>query len=237
MTNDILIRTYSGDKDWLFYCLKSLIKFSSKFRRILVLCPPESTEVIRPLTNRLGVDFVECKQLNKDDYVGQMATKMHYDEFTDADLITHVDSDMIFSEPYDSSHLINKDGKAIIGKQEYVQLTVPWKSITEKFVGFEVTWEYNRLYPSVYPRWLYKETRDVIAKIADKPFDDVISAIDLRQFSECNSLGAVAEKSFADKIDFRDVTRDPIPGRPCTCYWSWGGLTEETKAKIEKSIG
>lgn len=236
MTNDILIRTYAGDKDWLFYCLKSLIKFSSKFRNILVICPPESTEAIRPVANRLDVDFAECKQLNKDDYVGQMATKMHYDEFTDADLITHVDSDMIFSEEYDSSHLINKDGKVIIGKQEYAQLTVPWKPVTEKFVGFEVTWEYNRIYPSVYPRWLYKETREIIDKVAGKSFDETISEVELRQFSECNALGAVAEKHFPDKFDFRDVARDPIPARPCTCYWSWNGLSDDIRKKIEEIL-
>lgn len=236
MTHDILIRTYYKDVDWLTYCLQSLLKHASGFRRIIIITPSGSMTAIKPLADKYEFKYMVCDVFNEDDYVGQMGTKMFYDTLTDADVIHHVDADMIFSQPYSPSPMINRDGKVIIGKQEYHQLQICWKPITERLVGFEVTWEYNRIFPSAYPRWLYEETRKHLEKTHGKTMKDILNEVKAREFSECNVLGAVGEKFFADKLDFRDITRDELPPRPCACYWSWGGITPEIKARIDKAI-
>lgn len=233
MNSDILIRTYSKDSEWLFYCLKSLRKYASGFRRIMVLCRSDSGEVIKPIAVQFGCDFMECEPINKNDYVGQMATKMFYDVFTDADVIFHVDSDMIFSSGYNPLMMQDNQGKIIIGKQEYRQLNIPWKPIVEKLVGFTVEWEYNRIFPSAYPRWLYAATRDHLKQSLGVDLRKYLQDLEVPEFSEINVMGAVAEKFFQDKFAFRDITRDVLPARPCTCYWSWAGLSDELKQKIE----
>lgn len=236
MTNDILIRTYDKDAEWLYYCLATLDRYAFGFRKTVVICPPPSSPAIRPIAEDFGCEFKECPHLNHDDYVGQMGTKMHYDEYTDAEIITHVDADMIFSKPYTSMHLINDKGQVMIGKQRYSELVIPWKPITERLVGFGLEWEYNRVYPSAYPRWLYAATRARIAQVAGKPFLTVIYEVVRREFSEINVLGAVAEKYFPDRFEFMDITRDPLPSRPCSCYWSWGGITPEIKKRIDAAM-
>lgn len=237
MTHDIIIRTYDKDEEWLRYCLKSLKKYSRCFRMITVVCPEESSKVVRPIAEEFGFRFLVCEKMHaEDDYVGQMATKMFYDEISDADVIHHVDSDMIFSMDYHPLLMVGYDDKVIIGKQEYAQLQIHWKPIVEKLVGFEVTWEYNRIFPSAYPRWLYEETRKHLEKVSGKPMKQILAEVKDREFSECNVLGAVGEKLFSEKLDFRDITRDELPPRPCACYWSWGGITPEIRTRIERAL-
>jgi len=236
MNHEIIIRTYYKDSEWLEFCLRSLEKYCCKYCLVTVACPSDSAESIKPIAKKYKADFFECEKINEDDYIGQMATKMFYDEISGADVIHHVDSDMVFSRHWNPQLMVNMDGNVIIGKQEYDQLQSPWRPIVEKLVGFEVKWEYNRIFPSAYPRWLYVETRNHLEKVAGKTMKQILKEVTNREFSECNVLGAVGEKLFADKLDFRDITRDEIPERVCACYWSWGGITPEVRIRIERAL-
>ena len=88
---DILIRTYFRDFRWLDLALRSILKFVEGYRRIIIVMPGSSLQRLRgdeiPASARTTV--VRCPDY-LDDYLGQQVSKLHADEFTDAQLIAHM---------------------------------------------------------------------------------------------------------------------------------------------------
>src|SRR5437016_2118310 len=95
---DIFIRTYFRDFRWLDLSLRSIGKFVQGFRRIVIVMPASSFERLRNCAiSPSSRATVLCCSEYSDDYLGQQVSKLQADEFTDASLIAHVDSDSIFT--------------------------------------------------------------------------------------------------------------------------------------------
>src|SRR5215470_19835192 len=91
---DIVIRSYYKDFQWLGYCLTTIRKYARGFRAVVVVIPRSSAGAFRRC--RIEPDIlIECDNY-RDDYLGQQITKLHADKLTNADFITHVDSDVLF---------------------------------------------------------------------------------------------------------------------------------------------
>lgn len=105
------------------------------------------------LPRNVRVEF--CRDY-QDDYLGQQATKLLADTFSDADYICHVDSDCIFFRPTSPQDFI-VDGKPRVLMQSCELLAGhrPWQRPTEKFLGFPVFDDFMRQPPFTFPRWLY----------------------------------------------------------------------------------
>src|SRR4051812_367004 len=73
-------------------------RYCSGFQDVVVTIPRGSEPWLRraclPQVGR--IEF--CRDY-RDDYLGQQATKLHAETFTDADFISHVDADCIFVRP------------------------------------------------------------------------------------------------------------------------------------------
>lgn len=57
-----------------------------------------------------------------------------------------------------------------------------------------------------------------------------------RHFSEFNVMGAIAERFMPEKFRFIDTNVEELPPLYCKQFWSWGGITPEIAAEIEKTL-
>lgn len=234
MTADIFIRTFARDVPWLRNCLRSIRRFGSGFNSVVIVTPPESHDAVYPLARDFGCAYDVCERMHHDDYIGQQGTKMNADRWCTADVISHVDSDVLFCEPFSPSMLI-EGGKVKMLKTRYATLDTPWQRVTERVVGFPVEFEYMRRMPLSYPRELYPFARDHIAALHGVSFAKFIKDIPKRQLSEFNVLGAIAEKFMAERFEWID-TEQFLPPGITKQYWSWGGITTAMASEIEITL-
>jgi FkbM family methyltransferase len=229
---DIFIRTYKGDYAWLNYCLQSIQKFCTGFRKVWVVSPDQMNVNMIP-------DWVEWKVMNdetEDGYLAQQITKLYADVITDyqSDYILHVDSDVIFTRecmPQDFFALT--DLKLIWYYTRYSEIETPWQPITSKFMGETVPYEFMRRFPIMVPRWLYPRLREFCHKLHGMIISDYIRTQPPRAFSEFNALGAYAYKNHRDMLHFVNTLETEMPTPVARQFFSWGGITSDVKAEIE----
>lgn len=231
MTVDIFIRTYRNDLEWLSYALKSIHKYVIGYRNIIVAIPTDDVRLLSHLTQEkvVGVHDLE------DGYLGQQLTKMQAWRLTDADAVVFWDSDVVATRPIDVREEYFRDGKIITYKTRYASLgdACPWQPITAKAVGFVPEWEYMRRMPLVYWTETLRHSEEFMETVHGVKLDRYISSQSHRAFSEFNVLGALADFHKHPKYLFIDTESVDMP--PCAVdqMWSWGGLTNEVKIKME----
>src|SRR5690348_1072398 len=149
MTVDIFIRTYKNDLEWLTYCLHSIHKHLRGFRKIIISIPKDQVHLLIPYN--LTQEIIVTEEVFQDDYLGQQVSKIFAFEHTDADFILFMDSDCIVKHLCNVSDFF-RNGKPILLKTKYDQVgdAICWKAITEKFLGYEVEYEYMRRLPVIY---------------------------------------------------------------------------------------
>lgn len=229
MTVDIFIRTYHKDLRWLDYALKSIHKYVSGYRSIIVAIPDA-----RLLSHLTAEKVIQCEDL-ADGYIGQQFTKMTAHLHTDADAVIFWDSDVIAFESVDVSEWI-VDGKPLIWKTKYEQTETPWKPITEKALGFAVEWEYMRRMPLTYLTRTLRETCKYMEGLHGMPLRDYLNQCPHRSFSEFNAIGAFAEKYESQLYDFRDTETGALPPNKVDQMWSWSGLNASDLKKINQYL-
>jgi FkbM family methyltransferase len=234
-TCDIFIRTYPGDYQWLNYCLRSINKFASGFRKTWIVSPS-------PWISSTEVDEIDWRVMNdetEDGYLAQQITKLYADVITDyqSDYILHVDSDVIFTRPVTPQEFLH-NGKVVWYYTPYNQIETPWQPITEKFLGQKVEYEFMRRLPIMVPRWLYPRLREACHHLHRQVISDYIKTQPTRAFSEFNALGAYAWTYHRNLIQWVDTTGDhTMPEPVARQFHSWSGLTPEVKQEIEKILG
>ena len=236
MVCDILIRSYWKDFEWLEFCLASIEKHCRGFRAVIVVVPHSSEPWLRQYTLPGFARITFCPDY-ADDYLGQQATKLLADTFTDAEYICHVDSDCVFFRPTSPTDLIT-DGKPHIVKcpHELLSRRRPWRQPTEKFLGWEVTDDFMQQPPFVYPRWLYPEVRQHSKSKHGIDLEEYVTSQMPRGFSEFNVLGALAWQHYCDRFIWIDNSVSPCETH-CRWYWSWGGINDVTRAEIRQNLG
>lgn len=231
-TVDIVVRSYYRDFQWLQYCLRSIDRFCSEFRRTLVVVPESCRERIRRSRFDL-VEIVFCPNY-ADDYLGQQVTKLYADTITDADYILHIDSDCTFHSPVRAVDLFS-DGRpeVMITPIDAFDVDPPWQVQTERAVGFPVKYDYMRRQPLIYPRWLYGKLRAHIRAMHGRELADFVLDQGPRGFSEFNALGALAHRDCPDAFSWREWPLPDYDEQFCRIHWSWGGLTAEIRKELE----
>ena len=232
MTCDILVRSYYKDLGWLGHCLRSIERWCTGFRRVIVVVP-ESTRP-RLVTHDLAYDELIVCADQRDDYLGQQVTKLSADTLTDADVICHIDSDCVFRRPTTPDDL--HDGGRLrqhLMPYEELPANIPWKRITEEFLGRPVEFEFMRRQPQAFPRWIYPELRAHARARHGRELADYVLAQPHRGFSEFNALGAYAYYFHHDEFAWVDLTGPGVPDPLCACFWSWGGIGPAVESEIE----
>jgi len=233
MTTDIFIRSFDGDFEWLKYCLRSIQRFATGFRRTIVVVPNGQT----PPTGTAEVVFSIHE--SGDGYMGQQVTKLHADCFSDAEFILAMDSDTIFTRPVNPDDFVVNRRKVRWLYTPYSSLSgdgsQTWKPITEKVMMRLVENEFMRRHPLVAPRWVLQGFREWMWKIHGMSIEAYVMSQPDRNFSEWNALGAYLWFYHHDKIEWQN-TNDDI-GIPCVHQsWSHGGLNDDLRNHLEKAL-
>lgn len=236
MTTDIFIRTYENDLEWLKYCLKSIHKYVTGYRNIII-CIPEPQKKLLDSWNLTAEKVVTCP-VYKEDYLGQQISKIESYKYTDAEAIVFVDSDCCFNAPVDLSKELFENGLPIIYKTLYTSVgdAICWKEITEKTVDHELEYEYMRRLPFIFLSKTLKSASLYIKLKHDCELDKYILRQPGRHFSEFNYLGAYAELNEKENYYFRDTEKEGYGNMYLKQNWSWGGITPEIKAELEVSV-
>ncbi len=225
-----MIRSYRRDLDWLEWCLRSIERYCTGFRDVIVVVPQSCRDWLARRSLPVGVRAAFCADYRLD-YLGQQVTKLHADRLTDAEYVCHVDSDCVFVRPTRSADLL-VGGRPRVHMAAYEALDphLPWREATERFLGQPVPYEFMRSPPYTFPRWLYPQLRAHALDNHGVNLTEYVLSQAPRGFSEFNALGAYAFWRHRDEFEWCD-TLDPEP--PCRVYWSWAGLDEATCREIE----
>jgi hypothetical protein len=232
MTCDILIRSYYKDFQWLRYALRSIRKYCRGFSRVIVVIPESSRRKLDWMG--LAGDLTLTCGDYPDDYLGQQVTKLTADTLTEADFICHIDSDCVFCRPTGPEDLFEA-GKPRVLMAPYARLDrhVPWKGLVEKLLRQQVDYEFMRMPPYTFPRWLYAEFRQHISSLHGRSLEHYILDQPPRGFSEFNALTAFAFSRYPAAFHWVDVDAWPSSRQHCRVYWSWGGIDAAVRSELE----
>lgn len=237
MTCDIFIRTYVKDYEWLTFALKSIHKHVTGFRNIIVVSPD-----ITDLSHLKKEQVYECVDL-PEGYVGQQYTKLEAWRYTDADFIVYWDSDVVATEPMDLRKELFRDGLPIMWMTPYAKLLVEgaaWKHVVQKWLGFEMNYEYMRRQPLVYHReTVYDCFVHLTLRNEGNLFRAMKTKVPNREFTEFNILGSfayLAQKATGEEMYlFLDTEVEAPPPNKAHQAYSWGGMTPEVMEIFRKA--
>lgn len=229
---DIYIKTCDKDYPWLEWCLKSIEKFSTGFRGVVIVTEGWSTSYKTPPNTR-----VISKQELKPGYLGQQSRKLGADQDSDADFILFMDSDCVFTKPVTPDDFI-RDGKPIWLKTPFSNARDDqqvWKPVMSKFLGKEPQHEFMRRHPFILPRWAFTELRNFCRYKHGMELSDYIMAqavpCQMLTFSEWNCAGFFLHEFHHDKVAWIDTTTDVVPDAVV-----WQGFTHAGEGRKQEDI-
>jgi len=233
MTVDLWARSYDADSEWLKYALRSIQRFTTGFRRTIVVVPHGHNPPTG--TNEVVFKVAEIGE----QYLQQQSDKMHADHFTDAEFVTFFDSDILFTRPVSPSDLIEDFRKPRWLYTPYSSLkddsVQVWKKVTEKFIGHAVDMETMRRHPFTVPTWALREMRAWCHKVHGVSMERYIMTQPNRECSEFNLLGSYLWFYHHDKIAWHN-TEDGLEPPFAYQHWSYGGVTPEIRNNMEAAL-
>lgn len=223
-----MIRTYSGDFNWLEFCLQSTKKRASGFRDIVLVMDDADASMMGPYKDKHKI--VATGSTWKDGYIQQMNDKLHADLYSDADYIVHTDSDCVWTSDITPESLM-EDGKPVWLMHPFGGDENPWPPIVLAALGFNSEYSFMRRHPFMVPRNIYKGYRDFMENRHQMPLRDYIISQPYHQFIEYESLGCWAFKYAHDAFVWKDQADFPTFVRQ---EWSWGGLTDDISKQLKE---
>jgi hypothetical protein len=240
LQSDILIVSCQKHYPWLRWALKSIVRFASGFRQVMVLVPENELSGLNSwlgeFSNNPGVP-IRIKMFKDWPGKGFLCHEwqiMCSDQATDADYFVHLDSDTLFVEPVTPQDYF-VDGKPVLmhGSYDWLHQVVQanlrmWQETVVAAIGGDVPQETMRRHPAVHPRETYVLARELIEKHTGQHPMQYIHGCreDFPQgFCEFNTLGAVAWRHLHDKyhwIDHQQLheTNTPWPAGKLVQFWS-----------------
>ncbi len=233
MTTDLFIRSYDGDAEWLRYCLRSIQRFATGFRRVVVVVPHGHT----PPTGTSEIVF-KVAEIGEQ-YIQQQSDKMHADHFTDAEFVVFLDSDCHLIRPMCPDDLIVDCRRPRWLYTPYASISsgdgLTWKKVTEKFIGHSVEFEFMRRHPFTAPAWALREMRAWCHKTHGVTLERYMMSQPDRQCSEFNFLGAYLWFYHRDKVVWQNT--DEEMGEPFVQqHWSHGGIQDAMRKDMERVL-
>lgn len=237
MKNSIFIRSYAGDVQWLFWCLRSLEKHATGFAETVVAIPAHDQHAFNDFNfGRARVVWVNDPPI--DGYMAQQITKMEPDLFTDSDLITHIDSDCFLKEPLDASELL-RDGKPIQIFRHWDKAGEAnvWKPVNDRIFQRSVPFEHMCCFPQVFGRPTYRHLRDFFINVHHCTPGEYVLRQPSREFSEFNCMGAFNHFFLHELYHWIDLhVENPGYVHKLDVSWSWGGITEEKRKEFTELL-
>lgn len=219
MICDIFLKTYAHDDGYHAFCMQSIAKYCSGFRK---------TVVIRD----------EDQEPSLNGYLRQQVVKMHADMHTDADIVLITDSDTLFTEPVTPESFM-RDGKPVWMITPYDEAMHAheglqrWFEVMTEFFGVEPEHEFMRRHPFMIPAWLLKDLREFCWNRHGRTMEQYV--FDKGVFSEFNVIGFHAWLHHRDKFYWMDSTNECPPSKLFQA-WSHDPI-EKNLPKIREILG
>jgi hypothetical protein len=238
MTVDLFLRTYPADYQWLPFLLRSLGRHVRGFRNLITVWPLGASYPREQLRQEV-VDMLigsgvvsgwraDLCPIYPDDYVGQQITKLRCHEYTDADEVCFLDSDLVFVRDFTPESL----------KPFHVECR-PWDSVgkaqcwyppTKILLREDPPYETMTRHPFQFPTAMIKRCYEHVGgETALLGFG--------AHFSEFNLLGnwAILHEGAPTKIvGLGDSTQEQRRDDFVLQGWSWGGVDAKVEAKMRE---
>lgn len=223
---DIVIRSYHRDVSWLSLVLRSIELFVTGHRRVIVVAPRSSHPRMNPPALD-GASLLECPDY-RNDYLGQQVTKLHADQYTDADIILHVDSDQIFVAACDlSQRLFHRDRLRMTydptGRRPARD---GWRRCVEGFFGRPVEWDLATSLPLAVPRHVYAALRGECLSKHQVSITQYAHAARVDHFSETALLRGYVALHEHHRYEWVDASKDALVPE-CRTFWSRAETTTD----------
>lgn len=197
---DIFIKTCQHDADYHRYCLASIEKFCSGFRRTVVIDGE-----------------------HPQGYLHQQVVKLHANRYTDADYVLITDSDTLFTVPV-TPETYFRDGKPVWIHTPWTPEmlahsgTRAWKQCMEQFAGAEPPSEFMRRQPFLIPTWLLSDLQMWCEFAHGKTLERYV--MEAQRFSEFNVIGHHAWRHHRERFHWIDTSKDELPELTVRQFWS-----------------
>ena len=223
MKTNIHICSYARDFRYLFYCLRSVVKFTTGFNEVVLFIPIKDENLFMQsipddLKDKLDT-FI--KVIYFDEWENKGMLHHMYKVLTadidcpDADYFLHLDSDVIITKPMDVSEFFC-NGKPILFHATYTFLKnidpniLSWQVAVTNALGWVPVSEFMRSRFLTYKRTLYSKTRELIENHTKQSVDEYIKIQKNeypQTFAEYPTLGEVAWKFFHDDYYWVDTEK------------------------------
>lgn len=237
----IFIRSYRNDFEWLSYCVRSISKYCSGFRELVIAVPNSDVQLLPQVCNEIADKIVAVRDTTHG-YIAQQITKLQADQYCKGDLILFVDSDCFFHSKC-TPDFYCKNGLPVMFKETYnsikektkgqnpMDTPYRWKRITEEALKTKVCYEYMRLSPHVRRRKTLETLREKYPNMIN-----YCNMVKGNGFSEFNVLGAVADFFHPELYSIQNVNETGYPATPTKQYRSWDGLTDSIRQEMESFL-
>ena len=246
MTTDIFIKTYYKDFCWLEYALKSIKKFGSGFRSIVIVTDEGHTipsEILDIMPVKVFYVPLPKKQPSYVEhglgYLWQQYIKLTWYNYTDADNVYIVDSDQMFSTPTTPEHF-KTDGKFHWVYQDWAKAgtCICWKESTDKLIGRPTIYDSMCAFGFILQRDTTIALRNfLLSTHGGTDIWDILCSKNMKTCSEFNIFG-----SFIDIYDRQEYTKlinidtSSIHNSTIITDWSWGSLNSDIKVRRDKIL-
>ncbi len=227
MTTDIFIVTYLKDAHWLHWSLKTVLKHLSGYRDIHIVVQDSRVAEVQDIVKApqdANIKWHYGQPWPGQGYYAQQYLKMTADNFSDAEYLFMMDSDLFVPNPCNVMDFF-EGGKPAWLWAYYTDFTqdVPWQQPTEKATGLPCPMEYMQALPMAIHRSTLQRTREALEFIHGVELAAYIigEANAGRKFSEYNVLGRMAWEHQRDLYSFIDRNRNTA-GEPSQSHWPKG---------------
>jgi hypothetical protein len=243
---DILIPTYHADFVWLDFCLRSVKKFTSGFRNVIIVSDNDGHKIPQSILNIMPVTVIykdvptkwPAKLNHRPGYLWQQILKLSWMDYTDADAVLILDSDEMLVCNVTPSTFRDYRGRWrwAYRNWENAGSANMWKLPTQEILQFEPQYEAMCFAPFIFERKITDEFIEYLKQIhGATDLFDVFFKYDMTLFSEYNAYGSYILK-FDNDVYYSLVNEYKGHNNVITKSWSYGGVSNEEKEKREKIL-
>jgi hypothetical protein len=257
---DILQVTYGADIEWTKYSLRSIRKYVTGIREVIVCCP-NGVEGIREITRDASVRLMLFDHRDPG-HMQQQFIKLTADLWLPPqhEHVVYLDADCVFFKPVDLRRDLFQDGKPILMSADWEnQGSSRWRTGTEALLGMSLPWNTMARHPSIFKtahvnevrRHLEIRHRDALEHIILKEWNQGISwfpprngkrwqPVGIPRFSEFCLLGGYCLNQHPGEYYHWDVAQVGYPpeGRDSLIkqYWSHHDVTPQIREELERIV-
>jgi len=201
-SSQVFIASFWKDVEWLRHNLITLKKFSEGFLPPVVCVTVQDYPIFKDVVAQSYPGAILATH-NGVGFMGAQVAMMMCDIYCpDADYIFLLGSDCMAVDKFTPAPFFDESGLPVMLYNTFDHLlkfhpgVMPWKTGTERVLGFECPVETMRRIPIVYPRELYAHVRSHIERLHGQTFSEYIHEADRPRgdTSESNILGGYAHR-------------------------------------------